>query len=74
MCNQIDDTDFYHICIECSGQRQGKYQQTLHNITNHPYIVLLSVHKSMHNGRKSKNIPEDDPHYLHVQCNLAMYF
>ena len=43
MRNLIVDTHFNHICIECSDQRQGKYQHTSHNVKNHPYTVLLSV-------------------------------
>ena len=50
MRNQIADTDFDHICIECSNQRQGKYQHTSHNVKNHPYAVLLSVNKDAMDG------------------------
>ena len=32
MRNRIINTDFNDICIECSGQRQGLYQHTSHNV------------------------------------------
>ena len=50
MHNHIVDTDFDHICIECSDQRQGKYQHTSHNVKNHPYAALLSVNKGAMNS------------------------
>ena len=50
MRNQIVDTDFNHICIECSDQRQGKYQHTSINVKHHPYVVLLFVNKDAMDG------------------------
>ena len=50
MRNHIVDTDFNHISIECSGQRQGKYQHTSRYVKKHPYAVLLSVNKDAMGG------------------------